>query len=350
MIFRPALSAPLPWLLLPIHRLFGRRAQGVGRKRFFRLPRTLSFTREGKLFTLALLLIGVAAINTGNNLLYLVDSMLLSLIIISGIMSESTVRRLFIERGMPRHIYAGRPTLIPWRFENRKGRRASYSFVVEELPVDGVATEDIYTVKLPPQGSLTRSVLYTFRYRGIYRLNGFRISTHFPFGLFRKGRPVHVEQEVVVFPKVRALRRRPITSSSTGERLQRRRGMGTHPYTLRDYTTYDDARLIHWKSTAKASKVVAREFEREGGGRVCIIIDNYGEEGRDERLEGIIEEAASLANHFIKRGYSVGMRSLEGEVQCQGGTNHLYGLLKALAILQPKGGGEKSPSLKVVGA
>ncbi len=349
MIFRPALSAPLPWLLLPIHRLFGQRSHGVERKRFFKLPRTLSFTREGKLFILALLLIGVAAINTGNNLLYLVDSMLLSLIIISGIMSESTVRRLFIERGTPRHIYAGSPTLIPCRIENRKGRTASYSFVVEEIPVEGVATEDIYTVKLPPRGSLTRNVAYTFKHRGVYRLRGFRISTHFPFGLFRKGREVHVEREVVVFPKVRALRRTPLTSSSTGEYLQRRRGMGTHPFTLRDYTTSDDARLIHWKSTAKASKVVAREFEREGGGRVCIIIDNYGKEGRDERLEEVIEEAASLAHHFIKRGYSVGMKSLEGEVRCRGGTNHLYGLLKAMALLQPKGGGKKSPALKVVG-
>ena len=82
---------------------------------------------------------------------------------------------------------------------------------------------------------------------------------------------------------------------------------------------------------------------------MCIIIDNYGEEGRDERLEEVIEEAASLAHHFIKRGYNVGMKSLEGEVRCRGGTNHLYGLLKAMALLQPKGGGKKSPALKVVG-
>ena len=48
----------------------------------FRPPRRLKFTREGKFFVGITLGVGFAAINTGNNLLYLLLGMLLALIIV----------------------------------------------------------------------------------------------------------------------------------------------------------------------------------------------------------------------------------------------------------------------------
>src|SRR6185436_19935940 len=54
--------------------------------RRFRPPRKLKFTREGKYFLGITLGVGFAAINTGNNLLYLLLGMLLSLIVLSGVM------------------------------------------------------------------------------------------------------------------------------------------------------------------------------------------------------------------------------------------------------------------------
>ncbi len=56
----------------------------------FRLPRRLRITFEGKAFLLITLGVGAAAINTGNNLLYLAFSMNLSLIVVSGFLSEWT--------------------------------------------------------------------------------------------------------------------------------------------------------------------------------------------------------------------------------------------------------------------
>ena len=71
-----------------------RRARAFGKswRRWIRPPRRLSFTREGKYFVGITLGVGFAAINTGNNLLYLLLGMMLSLIIASGIMSEMSLR------------------------------------------------------------------------------------------------------------------------------------------------------------------------------------------------------------------------------------------------------------------
>ncbi len=76
--------------------------------RRFRSPRRLKFTREGKFFVGITLGVGFAAINTGNNLLYLLLGMLLALIVVSGVMSEISLRHL-TRRSTPAPPGAGRP-------------------------------------------------------------------------------------------------------------------------------------------------------------------------------------------------------------------------------------------------
>src|SRR5262245_81585 len=73
--------------------------------------RRLKFTREGKFFVGITLGVGFAAINTGNNLLYLLLGMLLALIIVSGLMSELSLRDLTVIRRLPLRAQVARPHL-----------------------------------------------------------------------------------------------------------------------------------------------------------------------------------------------------------------------------------------------
>ena len=95
-----------------------RRARTRGR-------RQLRFTQEGRYLVLISLGIGFAAINTGNNLLYLMLGMLLSIIIVSGILSEHTLRKLVVRRVLPETAFAGRPFLVGVIVENQKTRATS---------------------------------------------------------------------------------------------------------------------------------------------------------------------------------------------------------------------------------
>ena len=82
--------------------------------RFFRRwkpPRKLKFTREGKYYLGITLGVGFAAINTGNNLLYLLLGMLLSLIVVSGVMSDLSLRQLTVQRRLPTRAQVGRAHL-----------------------------------------------------------------------------------------------------------------------------------------------------------------------------------------------------------------------------------------------
>src|ERR1700687_3848829 len=96
----------------------------------FRPPRRLKFTREGKFFVGITLGVGFAAINTANNLLYVLLGMLLALIVVSGIMSELSLRDLTVVRRLPLRSQVGRAHLVEIEVFNHKGRVASYGLEV----------------------------------------------------------------------------------------------------------------------------------------------------------------------------------------------------------------------------
>ena len=70
----------------------GRLKGFLWRSDFF--PRKLSFSREGKVVVLISIGLGFAAVNTGNNLLYMVFGLSLALILISGFLSEYNIRSI----------------------------------------------------------------------------------------------------------------------------------------------------------------------------------------------------------------------------------------------------------------
>ena len=77
--------------------------------RLFHPRRTIKPTRDGWWCLLVAVALGVAAINTGNNMLYLLVSALLALIVVSGILSEQSMRGLDLTGVAPDELYEGQP-------------------------------------------------------------------------------------------------------------------------------------------------------------------------------------------------------------------------------------------------
>jgi hypothetical protein len=76
-------------------------------RRWLRPPRTLRITRTGRTYLVLTLGVGFGALNTGNNLLYLVLGLLLSLIVVSGVLSERCLRGLRVKRLGTESAFAG---------------------------------------------------------------------------------------------------------------------------------------------------------------------------------------------------------------------------------------------------
>ena len=146
---------------------------------FLRPPRRFPPTREGWWFLGATLLVGVAAINGGINLLFMIFGMMLSLILASGVLSELCLRNLEVKRRLPSTIHAGTPFLMGIAVKNEKKKIPTFSLEVEDL-LEGKAVERrCYYLKLPAGRMQETAYKHTLPRRGRHRFTGFRISTRF---------------------------------------------------------------------------------------------------------------------------------------------------------------------------
>ena len=298
--------------------------------RALRPRRTIRPTRDGWWCLGAAVGLGFAAMNTGNNLLYLLASLLLGLIIVSGILSEQSMRRLRLAAVVPDEIYAGRAAVVGARVRNLKRRLSTYSVALE---VDG---RRLYVDRLPAGDERLVTWEARFDARGRGRLPGVRVTTRFPFGLFVKAGRLALDEEVVVFPAVRPLEgawRRRLGAGAA--RPLRRRGRGHDLYNLREYRAGDDPRLIHWRSSAKTGALVVRELEAETALDTRIVL--VGDGTRDgARLEAALSEAASLAAHLTRAEAAVELLGPGLHVPAGRGRAHLRRLLTALALYQAR--------------
>lgn len=318
-------------------------------RRRLRPPRRLSFTREGRLIVVMSVGVGFAAINTGNNLLYLLLGWLLSFIIASGILSEMTLKRLKVERRPPPRVFAGEPFLMEVVIHNEKERRASFSIEVEDLAGDTPIDKRCYFLKIPAGKSQRTSYRHTYARRGQYTLSGYRIATRFPFALFRKSRDVAAPLELLVYPARVAVARPTPKTTSRGETTANRLGRRGEFFGLRERRAGDDRRDIHWRSSARTGRLLVREYEDELARRVVIGVDNALPEAvRDAVTDGAltpiaeaqvtaveraISVAASLAAAYLEVGWSVELCARGCHVPSGVGRIHEAKLARALALL-----------------
>jgi len=319
-------------------------------RRWFTPPRKLKFTREGRYFVGITLGVGFAAINTGNNLLYLILGMLLSLIILSGVLSEMSLRRVEVQRDPPVRLYADRAFLMSMSVRNEKHRFPSFSIEVEDLVGGSPLDKKCYFLKIPAGRTQETSYRYHFRRRGRYHYDGVRISTKFPFALFRKSREALLPADLLVFPALTPVPElRPEDRSRPGEEGRMRRSRGGEFHGLREFRHGDDARDVHWRTSAHAGQLMVREYETESTRRVTLYLNNVCEEAGgpsetyDDELERMVSLAASVADRLLDLDVEVELCTHTEQVPPGRGEAQRWRLLSALAVLDFIPPAEMSP-------
>lgn len=281
-------------------------------------PRKLKFTREGKYFLGITLGVGFAAINTGNNLLYLLLGMLLSLMLVSGVMSELSLRHLTVTRRLPQRAQVGRPHQVEIEVLNHKKRVPSYAIEVEDLRAGQPADKRCFFLKISPGSVQVAAYRRTPQRRGRDRHVGFRIATRFPFGFFEKSREVVAHGDLIIYPAVDVVAISPgLHGRRTGEGRAASRGFGDEIHGLRAMRDGDDPRDIYWRKSTQPDQRVLRERAVETVPDVMLVVDAVRPKDADEgfaaAFEKRIRSVASRAVAHIKRGDGVVVASTLGE-------------------------------------
>jgi len=181
----------------------------------------------------------------------------------------------------------------------------------------------------------TAEVAYPFlpQRRGLHRFEQLEVATKAPFGLFEKSRPLDAPAELVVFPrKVAAPPLQPRALAREGERPEDRIGLGLEVHSLRDHRAGEDARTIHWKSSARAGRLIGVDREQERRRRVCVLVDNRALSG--EALDRAVERAAALVERELDAGAEVSLAVAGKRLAAGSGDPHLRDALTMLALLQ----------------
>ena len=276
--------------------------------------------------------IGLAAINTGNNLLFLVLGLMLSSIVVSGVLSEVALRGMEVERTLPSSASAGAEALVGLRATNSKRRAPSFSLELREAKGGDVQGR---TYLLVLGAGESREVAYRFTpaRRGLHRFSSIVVATRWPFGLFEKSRELDEAAELIVFPRrippPADVREAP---GCVGERPSGRVGQGIELHALRDHRAGEDVRTVHWRSSARAGKLIAVEHEHERRRQVCVALDHR--KLRGPALESAVERAAALVERELSAGADVALALCGSNIAPRSGAAQLRMLLTALALVE----------------
>jgi uncharacterized protein (DUF58 family) len=311
------------------------------------LPRTIRPTPIGTRFLILTLGVGIGAINTGNNLLYLGLGLLLSLIVVSGLLSERNLKKLEAARHGPSVITAGRPATFWCSLTNRKKRISAFSILVEECDLRPPVAARF--VEILPAATATQGYSAAFPHRGRYRVQNLRLLTTFPFGLFRKARLIEAPAEFLVYPRCVPIAEEDfIRFLPSGAMVPRsKRGQGTGLYNLRPYVPGDEARRVHWKASARHAQLLVREFEEEEDRQIRLVFIHRlaHPERSDEReaFERAVVLTASLADGWLARGGSVRLDLLDRTLPMGTGPQQWDRIMRALALVEPASGSVPRP-------
>jgi uncharacterized protein (DUF58 family) len=306
-------------------------------------------TREGWLYILGIILISLAALNTGNNLLFLILASLVAIILMSGILSSVTLSGVAMRLQLPEHIFAGQPIRASIELENEKLTLPSFSLRVEAVqaknsPQAALLGTPLYFPYLAKRGRAHQSVPITFVTRGVYRQEAFRVVTRFPFGFLQKAHRVDLRTEALVYPSVEPTREfLEILPGLQGAMESLTKGRGQDLYALRDYVPTDSARHVHWKASARLGSLMVREFTREDETRVLLVLDPHifaaapgaTPQASSQRFEQAVTLCAGVAWHFFERNALLQFRSAGVETPLAPAEENIFAILHHLALAQP---------------
>lgn len=269
----------------------------------------LRLTRWGVAYLVACVVLGLAAVNTGNNALMALLGLALGSYVVSGIWSRQVLGSIEAAVELPTEVYAGRPAVAGIELANTSGVFPAYGLVVRDTGNRTVLQE----LFLATGERRQHSVEVDFLRRGWHELGPWRLGVLLPLGFFLKSKVLVAGRQVLVYPRLlpssaESLRRGGGRRSPDALESRGREGEVTQ---LRDYREGDEVRAMHWKQTARQQHMVVVERQRATEKPVFYVVDPRLEDPTDpyqlERFERLVSEVATGVVRRLREGVRVGL-------------------------------------------
>ncbi len=329
--------------------------------------RGLRFTFTGLLAVVVVLVVGLAALHSETNLLFLLFGIGTGALLISLVVPVLMVRHIEVTRTLPHAVVAGRPFPIVYTIRHGGRWMRAWCLVIGEKPIASHRARFplSWVGSLLPGEEQRFEVASRCPIRGRILLEGVRVSSRFPFGLMAAETDTVSPAELVVYPAVGRLRRDPwkgrdLAEAAASRSAQDRSGSEEF-YGVREYRQGDNLKWIHWRGSARLGRLVVREHVPLRATQVIVLVDPWplgepepptGPRWRmrwgavaeepirppDHLAERLIAAAATAVCDGLERGHRVGLIAcgrVPVAIPPAGGRAHRRRLLHELALLEP---------------
>ena len=291
------------------------------------MKRVIQLRRAGGVYVVLTLLFGAIAVNTSNNLLYLVTALMLAYLLGSGVAGRRNILAASVSLELPEEIYAGIPCPVVIKIKN--GSRAPLFLI--EASLGERANQRAFFPVVQPGGTVGKTAFVTFIRRGRARVENVELTSLYPFGFFKRYGRTGTLPAVVVFPSALKCDLKDVFVKDASQAAPSAAAplSDTDVVGVRDYAEGDSMKIVHWKSSARTGRLKSRLYETNAAEAERIVdLDSLVKRG----VERGLSMAAFAVCESLKAGLPVGLRSGGRTTEPQSGRKNALALLSRLAL------------------
>lgn len=339
----------------------------------------MRFSPEGRLFLVLTGVTGALGADTNASVTYQAFSILALMMLSSFFLNLFRRRKIMVRRILPPMASAGAELIFPVEVRIRSRRPVEGVFIAEYGPDPRPSFEEFVHIREPGEENRNwvdrmyayyrwkwllerkrqlrsdnsrRFTLFGDRVnnlqmkltplkRGFLELKDAVIGLPDPLGLTFALHFIREPQKILVLPEQIPMNHYEFPGSSspeTGILAQGSSGGAEEEFiNLRDYRPGDALKQIHWNSSARARKLIVREYQTSSRARCGIILDVHAPVARAFDFEKLVTVAASLAGTGQRAGVDLDFLFVGDEAYCFSsgpGRGEMDQLMEILATVQ----------------
>ncbi|HOB68764.1 MAG TPA: DUF58 domain-containing protein [Syntrophorhabdaceae bacterium] len=270
---------------------------------------------------------GISAVNTGNNLIYLIVSALLGFMGISGYFGKNNLSKIYVFIEFPQEIYAN--TSFPVKIIIKNKKRLLPIFLLR-LHIAG------HSVLFPyadAKSEITKYINIIIPERGQHTIRDIYISSVFPFNFFTRFRHIEDTFDCIAFPELKKCELISLYEKERllrGEKTSDKAGFESDIVSIREYVYGDPLKYINWKATAKTGALKTKELSSLLYQPIIIDFDKIAIKDIEEKISCISYSIVQL----LKKNSPVGLKIKDKMFEPGNSRNHKMGMLKGLAFYE----------------
>lgn len=230
----------------------------------------------------------------------------LCLPVITWPMARRNLRGLSISRDLAESAFAGQ--LFPYELRIHNAERRDSRSVEIEDSLSGPAERGMDAAVIPGNSQVTRAFSTRLLRRGTSHRARAMLVSHFPMGLWRSEMELRDRVDMTVYPRPVPPRQLEDAQDAAlldvDEAESARRDWTGDFHGIRAFQPGDRLKLIHWAATARAGKVMVRQYDRRLPEKFSIFFHSIRPEGKQngpDAFESAMELLCGLFMHCQER-------------------------------------------------